>query len=237
MSKYHAIIVDDDPISQKIASQCLNRSNAFETPTILCDALSLQDELKKNEYDVIFLDVELPELSGLDFIKAFEQLPRIVLMSSMTQYAVDAFEVEVLDFLPKPIDYARFLKTLNKIDKSYEQPSVPASNTQIADESESIYFKVNGKLVKTRFKDILFCESMSDYVKIYTEKNMLLVLQTMSNLQKSLPNNFVRCHRSYIVNLNKVEAMDDRVLEIKDKAVPVSRSYYHDIKSKLKIIG
>lgn len=237
MSKYHAIIVDDDPISQKIASQCLLRSNAFEKPLILSDALSLQEELKKNEYDVIFLDVELPELSGLDFIKAFEHLPRIILMSSMTEYAVDAFEVEVLDFLPKPIDYARFLKTLNKIDKSYETASKTNVPSNKAEESESIYFKVNGKLVKTRFKDILYCESMSDYVKIYTDKGMLLVLQTMSNLQKSLPGNFIRCHRSYIVNLDKVEAMDDRVLEINDNAVPVSRSYYHEIKSKLKIIG
>lgn len=182
---------------------------------------------------MIFLDVELPELSGIDFVKAFENLPRIVLMSNMKHYAVDAFEIEVLDFLPKPIEYSRFLKTVNRLDK-IKSPSLNEADGDIVD---SMFFKVNGKLQKIIIEDILFFESMSDYVKIITVKKQYVVLQTMTNLQKILPKNFMRCHRSYIINLNKVEALDDRVLEVEQHAVPVSRSYYNEIKNKIKVLG
>lgn len=232
MQKFKAIIVDDDPISQKIVSQCLNRSGVFESPLILGDALSLKKKIQDDSYDVIFLDVELPELSGIDFIKAFENLPHIVMMSNMKHYAVDAFEIEVLDFLPKPIEYSRFLKTINKLEKF-----VSSNWNEDEEVADSMFFKVNGKLQKIVVEDILFFESMSDYVKIITLKKQYVVLQTMTNLQKILPKNFMRCHRSYIINLNKVEALDDRVLEVEQHAVPVSRSYYNEIKNKIKVLG
>lgn len=233
MEKYKAIVVDDDPISQKIIEQCLHRSCVFEAPLVLGDALSLNKKIQEGSYDVIFLDVELPELSGLDFIRAFENLPQIVLMSNMKHYAVDAFEVEVLDFLPKPIEYSRFLKAVNKLEK-LRSSNLEGEDLELTD---SVFFKVNGKLQKIVTKDILFFESMSDYVKIITLQKQYVVLQTMTNLQKVLPKNFMRCHRSYIINLNKVEALDDRVLEIEQHLVPVSRSYYNEIKNKIKVLG
>jgi len=229
MTKYKSIVVDDDPISQKIVSQCIQRSGIFEEPILLNDAIGLKEKLQKETVDVIFLDIELPELSGLDFIKAFENLPTIVLMSNMEKYAVDAFEFEVLDFLPKPIEYSRFLKTVNKLEKVF----IPNNNT----ENDSVFFKVNGKLQKIKLSHILFFESMSDYVKIITKEKTYVVLQTMTKLQKTLPNIFIRCHRSYIINLEKVDALDDRVLEMEGHAVPVSRSYYNEIKNELHILG
>ncbi|MBK22219.1 MAG: hypothetical protein CMP63_07935 [Flavobacteriales bacterium] len=229
MKKYKSIVVDDDPISQKIVSQCVNRSGVFEEPILLNDALGLKEILLKEKVDVIFLDIELPELSGLDFIKAFEDLPTVVLMSNMKKYAVDAFEFEVLDFLPKPIEYGRFLKTVNKLEKVF------TSNNNT--ESDSIFFKVNGKLQKIKLSHILFFESMSDYVKIITKEKTYVVLQTMTKLQKTLPNIFIRCHRSYIINLEKVNALDDRVLEMEGHAIPVSRSYYNEIKNELHVLG
>ncbi len=229
MKKYKSIVVDDDPISQKIVSKCIQRSGFFEEPILLNDALSLKEILLKEKVDVIFLDIELPELSGLDFIKAFQDLPTVVLMSNMKKYAVDAFEFEVLDFLPKPIEYGRFLKTVNKLEKVFK----PNDNK----ESDGIFFKVNGKLQKIKLSHILFFESMSDYVKIITKEKTYVVLQTMTKLQKTLPNIFIRCHRSYIINLEKVTALDDRVLEMEGHAVPVSRSYYNEIKNELHVLG
>jgi len=233
MEKYKAIVVDDDPISRKIIEQCLSRSGIFEVPLVLGDALSLKDKIQEGSYDVVFLDVELPELSGVEFIKAFENLPRIVLMSNMKHYAVDAFEVEVLDFLPKPIEYSRFLKTINKLEKSMSSNWGRGGEEVI----DSLFFKINGKLQKIVIEEILFFESMSDYVKIITLKKQYVVLHTMTNLQKILPKKFMRCHRSYIINLNKVEALDDRVLEIEQYTVPVSRSYYNELKNKIKVLG
>lgn len=230
MKKYNSIVVDDDPMSLKILEQCIHRTGIFEHPLLLEDALSLKEYLKKKDCDVIFLDVELPELSGLDFIKAFENLPPIVLMSNLKKYAVDAFEFEVLDFLPKPVEYSRFLKTINKIEKKIE-------SGQKDEKNENIFFKVNGKLQKIEFSDILYFESMADYVKIITLNKTHIVLQTMTKLVKILPKNFVRCHRSYIINLKKVDALDDRVLEIESYAIPVSRSYYNTIKNELKILS
>ncbi len=229
MKKYKSIIVDDDPISQKIVSKCMLRSGIFEQNLVLSDALSLKERLQKEKFDIIFLDIELPELSGLDFIKCVENLPPIVLMSNMKKYAVDAFELEVLDFLAKPIQYDRFLKTTNKLEKFFKENFKE-------DENDNIFFKVNGKLQKIKLSSILFFESMSDYVKIITKEKTYVVLQTMTKLQKTLPNIFFRCHRSYIINLEKIDALDDRVLEIEGYAIPVSKSYYNEIKNELKIL-
>ena len=230
MKKYKSIVVDDDPISQKIVAQCINRSGMFEQSLLLGDALRLKEHLQKEKFDVIFLDIELPEVSGLDFIRAFQDLPQTVLMSNMKKYAVDAFEFEVLDFLPKPIEYSRFLKTVNKLEKVLTLNSKEIEN-------DSIFFKVNGKLQKIKLSHILFFESMSDYVKIITKEKTYVVLQTMTKLQKTLPKIFIRCHRSYIINLEKVDALDDRVLEVGGHAIPVSRSYYNEIKNKLQILS
>ncbi len=230
MKKYKSIVVDDDPISLKILEQCIHRAGVFEPSLLLMDALSLKEHLKKGDFDIIFLDVELPELSGLDFIKAFENLPPVVLMSNLKKYAVDAFEFEVLDFLPKPVEYSRFLKTINKLEKVVELGSKEEKN-------ENIFFKVNGKLQKIELSSILYFESMADYVKIITPQKTHVVLHTMAKLEKILPKIFVRCHRSYIINLKKVDALDDRVLEIETYAVPVSRSYYNIIKNELKILS
>lgn len=228
MRKYKSIVVDDDPISLKILEKCINRTGIFNEVLLLGDALSLREHLKREEFDVIFLDVELPEVSGLDFIKAFKNLPPIVLVSNLKKYAVEAFEFEVLDFLPKPIEYGRFLKTINKLEDIF--------NIDSKDE-EHIFFKVNGKLQKIEFSSILYFESMSDYVKIITKEKTHVVLQTMTKLEKILPKKFIRCHRSYIINMKKVDALDDRVLEIDNHAIPVSRSYYQAIKNKLKILS
>ena len=230
MKKYKSIVVDDDPISQKIVAQCINRSGMFEQSLLLGDALRLKEKLQKEKFDVIFLDIELPEVSGLDFIRAFQDLPQTVLMSNMKKYAVDAFEFEVLDFLPKPIEYSRFLKTVNKLEKVLTLNSKEIEN-------DSIFFKVNGKLQKIKLSHILFFESMSDYVKIITKEKTYVVLQTMTKLQKTLPKIFIRCHRSYIINLEKVDALDDRVLEVGGHAIPVSRSYYNEIKNELQILS
>ena len=229
MKKYKSIVVDDDPISQKIVEQCINRSGMFGQTLLLGDVLRLKEKLHIEKFDVIFLDIELPEVSGLDFIKAFQDLPQIVFMSNMKKYAVDAFEFEALDFIPKPIEYKRFLKTVNKLEKVL-------NNRKNEIENNSIFFKINGKLQKIQLSRILFFESMSDYVKIITKEKTYVVLQTMTKLQKTLPKIFVRCHRSYIVNLEKVDALDDRVLEVVGHAIPVSRSYYSEIKNKLKIL-
>ena len=151
-------------------------------------------------------------------------------MSNLKKYAVDAFEFEVLDFLPKPVEYGRFLKTVNKLEKVTELGKKE-------DKNENIFFKVNGKLQKIELFNILYFESMADYVKIITPKKTHVVLHTMTKLEKILPKNFVRCHRSYIINLKKVDAMDDRVLEIDTYAIPVSRSYFNTIKRELKILS
>ena len=166
MKKYKSIVVDDDPISQKIVSKCIQRSGIFEEPILLNDALGLKEILLKEKVDVIFLDIELPELSGLDFIKAFEDLPTIVLMSNMKKYAVDAFEFEVLDFLPKPIEYGRFLKTVNKLEKVF----TPNNNA----ESDSIFFKVNGKLQKIKLSHILFLNPCPIMLKSLLKKKHML---------------------------------------------------------------
>lgn len=229
MLKFNAIIVDDDPVSQKLMQIFLIRSNSFNKPTIVNNLNDLKTNLGFKNYDVIFLDVELHGESGIDFLKKNKINQIVILITGNKNYALDAFDVEVEDFLLKPIEFERFQSTLEKIKTKIQRDG--------AQKEDSIFLKSNGKLIKTKYNDILFCESMADYIKIHTTDKMILVLQTMGKLEKLLPSNFVRCHRSYIINMNKIESISDRVIEIKKITIPISKSYYNIIKGKLPIIN
>jgi DNA-binding LytR/AlgR family response regulator len=217
--KLSCIIVDDDRFSSTLLykmcknHESLNVKGVFENPE---DALVFLE----NEYvDIIWLDVEMPQLSGFDLLKNIISEPYIIITSSKVEYAFEAFEHKVSDYLKKPILVLKFKETVEKA-LNYFQSHAKA---EIQNKNESIFVKIEGKYIKLNFTEILYLENIGDYVKIYTESKTHLVLATMKYLEGKLPLPFVRVHRSFIVNINKIVDIEESTLVIANKVIPISR--------------
>ena len=191
---------------------------------------------------LIFLDIEMPIMNGMDLMKSFVNHPQIILMTSHKNYALEAFEYDVTDYLLKPVTYARFLKAVKKAAaKSKESvnaipPNSTTNNNNGNGSSEDIYVKVDSSLIKLTTKDILWLEAMGDYVSINTADKKYMVYSTMKHMEEKLPESFMRVHRSYIVNLNKISNIDDHVITINKNVLSVSRNYKDALLHRLNLV-
>jgi len=188
--------------------------------------------LDKNKVDVIFLDVEMPKMTGLEMLNAMtgESQPYVVLVTSKKEYAVDAFEYNVIDYLLKPVDYVRFLKTVNKL-LSLEEKNIEG------DQKNEIFVKSDLKFVKIKFDEILYVEAMADYVIIHVVGARHIIHSTMKGIDKKLAqDNFLRVHRSFIVNIKKVDAVENNMIGIGDKRIPIGASFKSEFVKKIKVL-
>jgi len=224
------IIVDDDQIQRELLQAYIGEldnltlAGSFENAQLALQAL--QDE----DIDLLFLDVEMPRMSGLDLLKSLSRKPQIILVTSYEKYAVDAFDFDVTDFLVKPIDFARFVKAVNKASDRMKR-SIPT------DEDYDMFVKDGTQLIKINTGDIIFITALSDYVKIATPQKEYAILYTMKNILDKLPRNkFCRVHRSYIIRLDKIDKIEDHIIEIGDTLIPISKSYRDDLYRKLNLL-
>ena len=240
----NCIIVDDDAFSRTVIKQLVSRVN-LELLGEFSSAIDAYQVLKNVNVDVVFLDVEMPEMSGIDLLKSLKKLPQIVLITAGRQYAVEAFEYSVTDYLVKPVEYARFLKAVEKVEISLKPDSseslinpMPTPEAGSEDENPEFFYvktKDDGRLVKIKVSDISFVEALSDYVEINTDKNKYVVHVTMKALEKRLPDNdFSRIHRSYIINTNLIESIQDDNVLVPGKTVPIGASYKANFIKKLR---
>ena len=186
--------------------------------------------IRENEVDLIFLDINMPVLDGLSFLKSLDSRPLVILTTAHEEYAVEGFELEVLDYLVKPISLPRFLKATNKaIVKAQEQSKQPTS------ENDSIFVKIDKKkMKKICFEDILLVESLKDYIKIITTTGNYVVHQTLSSFTDELPSSqFVRIHRSYTANIKRVDTVEGNSVEIANKRYTIGRNYLEDAKNAI----
>ncbi len=224
------IIVDDDQIQRELLQAYISEldnlvlAGSFENAQLALKAL--QDE----DIDLLFLDVEMPRMSGLDLLKSLSHKPQIILVTSYEKYAVDAFDFDVTDFLVKPIDFARFVKAVNKASERMKR-SIPT------DEDYDMFVKDGTQLIKINTGDIIYITALSDYVKIATPQKEYAILYTMKNILDKLPRNkFCRVHRSYIIRLDKIDKIEDHVIEIGDTLIPISKSYRDELYRKLNLL-
>jgi DNA-binding LytR/AlgR family response regulator len=214
------IIVDDDPAQIELLTGYVKDISFLELVGTCVDAIEAIDILEKSEVDLIFLDIQMPKISGLNMIRSLDNLPQVILVTSSEKHAITAFDQNVDDYLLKPIAFNRFLKAVNKSRKSYLKQK-PIKKTP-----ESIFIKVNSVLEKVRFTDILFIKADEDYVNVHLKNDQILVGTTMNKFIDKLPKSeFIRVHRSYIVRLDKIEKIDGQFLLIKDEIIKVSRTY------------
>lgn len=232
----NCIVVDDDEFSREVVRNFINKANEFNHQLNLvkeCDnALDAYNVLSQGTIDIVFLDVEMPDMNGLELVQSLESLPQVILITGQNQYAVKAFEYGLTDYLVKPINYARFLKAVNKAQSNLAQPVLDTQG------SDDIYVKADNKIVRITLNDIYFIEALADYVIINTENKKYIVHSTMKGLEKRLPEgDFIRVHRSYIVNTSRVDTIEDNATIIMpQKMIPIGGSYRAKFLDKLNFL-
>ncbi len=215
------LIVDDEPVAQGILERYIQQVDGLSLVARCKNALEANHWLQKAEVDLIFLDIEMPHLDGLNFLSTLINPPKVILTTAYREYALEGYELNVADYLLKPISLERFIKAVNKVADKLEIPEPPATPT-----GDYLYIKADKKMVQVYFKDILYIEGLSNYVRIFTSGKPIISYQKLSYLEGVLPQkDFFRCHRSYIVSSVNIRAYNSNCLEIGGAEIPIGGSY------------
>lgn len=228
---FRALIVDDDPISRKAIEQLCNKTNHVEVVGICENGLDAKKMLDIVYVDLMFLDIEMPELTGIQLLQELSSPPLAIITSSKEDYAYEAFEYQVVDYLKKPIPYERFMKAIEQAIITQEK--INAFKKQ----SQDIYVRHEGKYVRVPFDSIYYFENAGDYVRIKTASQNLIIHSTLKNIDKRLVDpRFLRIHRSFIVNLNKIQDIEENTLVIDKDVIPISRANKSTLMGRLNFL-
>ncbi len=222
------IIVEDDPLAQEVLQGLIERAAFLHVQSVFADAPAAIAWLAAHQTDLMFLDMELPGLHGLDMLRALPEPPQVIIVSSQQKYAVDAFDFEVAGYLLKPItDYARFLKTVLKVQAKLRTDTTPAD--------DHLFVKNDSLLTNVPLDDILWVEAFGDYVKINTPTKTHTIYGTMKAVEDRLPaDRFARVHRSYLVNVRKIANITSTNLQVDKKIIPIGTSYREALMKRIR---
>jgi two-component system, LytTR family, response regulator len=224
MHRYNCIIVEDEPLAAEVVRDYILQVPFLQLKGICTDALYAMDLLQKEKIDLVFLDIHLPKLKGLDFIKALKKPPQIIITSAYQEYALQGYELNVVDYLLKPIEFNRFIMAVNKLKERDMVEASPAS--AVVAERASLFFNVSKKRVKMYIDEILFIESLKEYIRITTKERSILTKFQLGQIEEMLAKNgFLRVHRSFLVAKNKIDAFSATDVEINGRQIPIGRSY------------
>lgn len=226
-----AAILDDDPISRKIIQKYISKSANIEFVAEFDNPLTALEELPELNCDLVFLDMEMPEMTGLEFISAVKNIPQIVVISSKAEYAAETYNYDVSDYLVKPVEYSRFEQAVQKVEE------ISSSIRSGDEETDHIFIKKNKGFSRVRYNDINYIEALADYVQINSDSERFTVLSTMKAITERLPEKkFLRIHRSFIVAIDKIDRIDENMVIIGEHTIPVSRSYKDVLMKKLNLL-
>jgi DNA-binding LytR/AlgR family response regulator len=230
----NCMIVDDDEMSRLILKRFIEKTELLATTHDLDNAKDAAKILlgeSANDVDIVFLDIEMPEMSGMDLVNQLQSAYNVILVTSKKDYAIEAFEGSVADYLVKPVEYERFLKAVSKVKDSIEKEKL------VAEREDHIYVKSDGKLFRLNYDNILFVEALADYVIFNTPGKKHIVHHTMKGIEKRLPDSiFSRVHRSYIINRNKIDKIEDLHVFIGDKSFAIGASYKDTLMNKFNLL-
>ena len=220
------IIVDDEPVAREILENHLQKINRVNIVGSCKSAVEAFNMISNNSVDLIFLDINMPEISGLSFAKSINKNIKIIFTTAYREYAIDGFDLQAVDYLLKPISFNRLLQAVNKYFNENEAVELYQSKTIEPEIADSIFVRSDRKMIRISFSDILFIESLADYLKIYVNDKYVITRETISNIESKLPQKmFVRIHRSFIVAVNQINSYTNELVEIGKKQIPISRSY------------
>jgi DNA-binding LytR/AlgR family response regulator len=242
IQKLNCLIVDDEPLAQEVLAMHISKIPNLHLVQQSNNAIEAFEALHKNNIDLLFLDINMPVMSGLSFLRSLKDPPAVILTTAYTEYAMEGYELDVIDYLLKPIPFDRFLKAVKKavaqlqakgktvqnISEEYNTNVMQSGPAATAVEKQYFFVKADGKLVKVNYADIKFIEGMKDYLKIHTVNGMIVTHHTMKAMEEQLPSGkFMRVHKSYIIALNAIKAIEGNIIYLdKEKAeVPLGSSF------------
>ncbi len=228
-----SLIVDDELMARKALEHLCTKNDSIDLVHSCESAIEALEYLEKNEIDLLFLDVNMPELSGFDLLDRLPVLPQVILTTGNKEYAFEAFEYDVTDFLKKPITQSRFARAVDKaISKESNLTAVKRSS-----ESEEIYIKADGKLVRIPYSELFYFENVGDYIKVVSTLGTHVVHGTLKSMDNKITHpRLLKVHRSYIVNLSKIKDIEDNTLLIEKKVIPISRAHKSMLMKRLNIL-
>lgn len=228
------MIVDDEPMAREIISSFVGKIHNLELVATCKNVSEAFSVLQKESIQLIFLDINMPKISGLSLAKSIQHKSQVIFTTAYREYAIEGFDLQAVDYLLKPISFDRFLKAVQKYFDLHVSKEIIKQEIVSEVKETFIFVRSDRKMVKVRFKEINYIESLSDYVKIFTDKETIITRETISNIESKLPSNeFLRTHRSYIVSIPKIDSFTNEFLELDKKAIPISRSYKENVLQKL----
>ncbi len=231
METYQAIIIDDEPMAREILENHLAKITQVNVVAVCKNATEGFSALSKHDVDLVFLDINMPEVTGLMFAKAIQGTTKIIFTTAYREYAVEGFDLQAVDYLLKPISLERLMKALQKF---YKEAS---PKTESANQETFTFFRSDRKMIKVDFDHILYIESIGDYLKIHTTNDVIVTRETLLATLAKLPATlFLRTHRSYVVAISSIESFTNEHININNKAIPISRSYRDQVLSTLNRI-
>ena len=234
--KIHCLIIDDEPMAREILKQHIAGVEALELVGTCNNAVDAISFLKEHDVDLLFLDIQMPQLPGTNFLRTLKNPPKVIFTTAYRKYAIEGFELDAVDYILKPISFERFLKAVNKVLQVKiitQQASHPKENpAEIT--SSFLYFRADRKMVKIFIHDILFIESLKSYIKIVTTNKTIITKYVLSTLEEMLPGRgFIRIHKSYIVAINKIDSYNNHSIQIAKHELPIGRLYKYNVEMAL----
>jgi len=228
------IIVDDDELCVSVIEDMISQLDDFICIETFQNALDAYNYLETNDVDVVFLDVEMPKMGGIELLKSLKKSPMVVMITSHEEFALESYEYNVTDFLKKPAEWSRFLKTIEKIRKEFLDL---AAQLLESSDQEHVFIKTDSKLVQLNLSQVLWVEALGNYIRVHTEEDKYTVLSTMKEIEAKLPpKDFIRVQRSFIIRVDKVKAIEDNYIIIKDKEIHIGKSYKEDFNKRINYL-
>ena len=232
------LIVDDEPLAVRLISSYIQQVPELEVTAACNNAIDAFAILREQKIDLIFLDIKMPKLTGTDFLRSISSPPKVIFITAYRDYALDGYELDIVDYLLKPVSFTRFIKAVSKAtkliaaDNNFSEANAKFENN----ESSFLYFRINKEMQKVLLREILFIESSKEYVKLHLENGKwLLVRQSISSLEKLLsPHRFLRVHRSYIVTIEKISSFNSMHITIGHHKIPIGRLHKNAVERVLK---
>lgn len=236
-NKISCIIVDDEPMAREILSSFVAKIPQLELVKTCSSAMESFDVLNNRNIDLVFLDINMPEISGLSLAKSINKKSKIIFTTAYREYAVDGFDLRAIDYLLKPIAFDRFLQAVNTFFEVSNTNFSTNLSLKKTVKNDFIFVRANRKMLKVNFNEVLYIESLSDYIKIHTKTATVVTRETISNIKTKLPqSDFLRVHRSFIVAVSQISSYTNEFIEVGKKAISISRSYKDEVLTKLKNI-
>jgi len=237
LKKIKCLIIDDEPPAQVVLKKYIEQVNALELAGACDNAMDAISFLQSEPVELLFLDIEMPGLLGTNFIRTINNPPKVIFTTAYREYAVEGFELNAVDYLLKPISFDRFITAVNKVLQLNFQPinkNLQGNEPTNEQGHPFLYLRADRKMVKILFDEILFIESLKDYIKIVTIHKTIVSRQSISSLENMLPKDtFLRIHRSYIISINKIDSFNGETIDIAKNELPIGRLFKHDVSNQL----